>query len=190
MQTLTHNYNLRSVANKRKIGELFKESGIKDNTLNRFKVHMGRHKRTKDDRVLQFDERFSEYLRDIEKCTGKDIPREQKRLIKKAVQEGRYVRLSKEESKAHRKQYTKKRKELITEWEKNTGREWDKYTEPVYSKNGKIVRNVGDTFDMHHCILCSWGGDNSWWNFVPAKFPSVHQEKIHRKGGICDKIFG
>ncbi len=190
MQTLTHNYNLRSVANKRKISELFKDSGIKDNALNRFKVHMGRHKRTKDDRVLQFDERFSEYLRDIERCTGKDMPREQKRLLKQDIQNNRYVRLSKDEHANHRRKFNKVKKELVAEWEKNTGRKWDTYDEPVYSKSGKMVRLVGQHYDIHETILNSWKSPLVWYNIFPARFPDQHQGLIHRRGGICDQIFG
>jgi hypothetical protein len=139
---------------------------------------------------LQYNATFVKYLGDIEEITGIPISTRQKELIKKAIEFKKYTKLSKSESQTHRREYSSKRKELIAEWEKETGREWGRYTEPVYSRNGKLVRNVGDTYDAHHIILCSWGGNNEFWNFIPARFPIDHQEKIHRKGGYCDQIFG
>jgi hypothetical protein len=139
---------------------------------------------------LEYNKLFIRYLGDIESITGIPISTRQKELIKKAIESNKYTKLSKEDAMIHRKEYSSKRKELIAEWEKETGREFPKYDKPVYSKNGKIVRNVGMTYDLHHIILCSYGGDNKWFNFVPAKFPSEHQNGIHRKGGYCDKIFG
>jgi hypothetical protein len=138
---------------------------------------------------LQYNKLFVRYLGDIEDITGIPISPRQKELIKKAIESKRYTKLSKAESQAHRRDYSSKRKELIAEWEKETGREWNKYDKPVYSKNGKIVRNVGDTWDCHHIVECSWGGDNKWYNMFPARFPDLHQQGIHRKGGYADQIF-
>ena len=52
-----------------------------------------------------------------------------------------------------------------------------------------MVRRVGQTYDCHHIIECSWGGDNVWQNMYPAKFPTEHRQGIHRKGGYADQIF-
>ena len=138
---------------------------------------------------IKFNQLFRDYLSDIERITGTPMLDKQKRLIEEAVKNNKYMKLSPEKSKEHRREYSSKRKELIAEWERQTGMQWGRYTEPVYSKNGKIVRNVGDAYDFHHCILSSYSGDNQWWNGFPAKFPSEHQMGIHRKGGLCKKIF-
>jgi hypothetical protein len=58
---------------------------------------------------LQYNVTFVKYLGDIESITGIPISTKQKELIKKAIDEGKFVRLNKEEHIAHRKAYNKKR---------------------------------------------------------------------------------
>ena len=53
----------------------------------------------------------------------------------------------------YRKQFTTKVKNnCIIQWEINTGQSWSKYTETIYSKNGIIIRNMGDPYNAHHII--------------------------------------
>ncbi len=166
-----------------------KENEIKDTPLNRFKIRMGRHDRKKDGRVLKFNKTFSAYIKDVESITGTPMSREQKRLIKAAITEGRFVKLNKEEHADHRRKFNKIKKELILEWEKNTGMKWKTYDSEVYSSKGKVVRFKGQNYDAHEIILNSWGSPLKWWNIVPARFPDEHQNGIHRKNGLADKIF-
>ncbi len=138
---------------------------------------------------LQYNKLFVKYLGDVEQITGIPISTRQKELIKKAITEGKFVRLSKEERITHRKVYNKKRSEMIENWEKETGRKWNTYDKPVYSSKGKIVRNVGDRYDCHEIIQNSWNSPLEWWNAIPARYPEQHQNGVHRKGGYADKIF-
>ena len=71
-----------------------------------------------------------------------------------------------------------------------TGNKWSVYDKPVYNSSGKMIRQVGSNYDAHEIILNSWGSPHEWWNIHPAKHPDEHQEKIHRKGGFSDRIFG
>lgn len=113
----------------------------------------------------------------------------QRQLIREALEKNDYYKASPNKAHEHRREYVRKRKELIREWEKNTGQKWPTYTEPVYSKHGDVVRIVGATYDAHHILENSWLGDNEWWNMYPAKFPDEHQKGIHRKDGYADQIF-
>lgn len=90
----------------------------------------------------------------------------------------------------HRKQFTTKVKNnCIIQWEINTGQSWPKYTETIYSKNGIIIRNIGDPYDAHHIIENSYIGNHEWWNITPAKFPDEHQSGIHKKDSPCSRLF-
>lgn len=101
----------------------------------------------------------------------------------------KYSKLTTEAGKAHRNKFTTEVKEkLITEWEQETGQVWPKYTEQVLSKNGTVLRDVGDHYDAHHIIENIYEGPHEWWNLHPAKFPSEHQGGIHRSGGVLKDI--
>ena len=147
-------------------------------------AHNHKHKK-----VLEFDRNFELYLEDIEKITHKKIMPIQRQELKYHIDNFEYTRLSSEEAHEHRREFNRHKKEIIAEWELMTGRKWDTYDEPVYSKSGKVVRQVGDRFDLHHILECSWGGDNVWWNSHPARHPDEHNQQIHRKNGFADKIF-
>lgn len=138
---------------------------------------------------IKFNGLFREYIDDIERITGTPMLDKQRKLIEQAVKNNKYMKLSPEQSKAHRKEYNKNKKDIIAEWERQTGQKWKRYTEPVYSKNGKLVRDVGALYDCHHIIHSSYGGNNEWWNMVELSFPDQHQNGVHRKGSPDSKIF-
>ncbi|PZD93017.1 hypothetical protein DNH61_24835 [Paenibacillus sambharensis] len=129
------------------------------------------------------------YVRDIESITDLPIGSNQRAFLKDALQNNNYTKLSPEAQALHRREFNANRSKIISEWEQNTGQSWPKYTEPVYSKDGKILRNVGDNYDAHHIIESSYGGPNTWWNMHPASFPTQHQGGIHRSGGPAREIF-
>lgn len=142
-----------------------------------------------NNRVLKFDGLFRDYLDDVEKCTGRKISQIQRNLIKQAVEKNNYMKLNTKQSHAHRSQYNSRKSEIIADWESQYHEKWPTYDEPVFSRSGKVVRNIGSKWDCHHIVECSWGGDNKWYNMIPARFPEAHQNGIHRKGGYADSIF-
>jgi toxin YxiD len=147
-----------------------------------------RHEK-KNNIALRFDKNFELYIQDIERATNRKIPDKQIEKLKEVMQNKDYMLLSVEERRKHRAQFNGKKRKIIARWEEETHQEWAKYTEPVYSKKGKVIRNIGQNYDVHHIIENSWGGDNEWYNMHPAKHPSEHQQDIHRRGGPADRIF-
>ena len=140
-------------------------------------------------RVLKFDRQFEKYLDEVEEITHRKLMPIQRKELKYHIDNFEYRKLSSDESHEHRREFNSKKKEIIADWEVMTGEKWPTYDKPVYSKSGKIVRQVGSRYDMHHILENSWGGDNEAWNMTPATSPQQHQQQIHRHGGLADKIF-
>lgn len=131
-----------------------------------------------------------EYIKDVERITGRKIPDNQKILLKKELREVDYSgKLPKGEIIKHRKEFQRKKDKLIDEWEKNTGQKWPTYSKPVLSKRGRVYIEKGDRYDAHHIIKNEHGGPNEWYNIHPAKRPNEHQSGIHRKDGPEKKLF-
>ena len=86
---------------------------------------------------------------------------------------------------ANRKDFNKKKNQLIKQWEEETGQKWPTETY-VNSKGITKTRK----YDAHHIIENKVGGKNEWWNITPAKNGSEHQGGIHRKGGAAEILFG
>lgn len=140
-------------------------------------------------KTLKFDGRFKDYLIDVEKATGRKISPKQLRLLKESIDKNGYKKLPPKQSHAHRSKFNSRKSEIILDWEKEYGEKWPTYKEPVFSRKGKVIRLTGDRYDCHHIVECSWGGDNQWYNQIPAKHPDEHQQYIHRKDGPADRIF-
>lgn len=138
---------------------------------------------------LKFDSRFEVYLKDIERATGRKISEEQKRLIKKDIESNDYHKLTPKKSHSHRSKFNKTKPEMISGWEEHYGEKWPTYDEPILSRKGKMVRYRGQKYDVHEIVENSWGGNHVWYNAWPARFPTEHQQDIHRKNGPADKIF-
>ena len=134
--------------------------------------------------------RFSEYIDEIEKITGRELPEKQKELIEKALKEGDFSKLSKEATEAARNQFKNIRSSLIKEWEKNTETTWPRYAEDVVNEAGNVIRRAGQYFDAHHIIELSTDGPNVWWNLHPASHPVEHQQLIHGAQSLATIIFG
>ncbi|WP_162785152.1 T7SS effector LXG polymorphic toxin [Bacillus sp. P14.5] len=130
------------------------------------------------------------YLRDIEAKTGRNINKEQIHLIKEALRNKKYEKLTPIETAKHRSKFTSSLKDkLIAEWEEKTKQKWPRYTEEVLDKNGEVARSIGQPFDAHHIIENNFGGPHEWWNVHPAKYPDEHQAGIHGKGAPSGKLF-
>lgn len=115
---------------------------------------------------------------------------QQRSLLASDLRINEYSRLSPEAAAGHRAEFGRVKNGLISEWEFNTGQRWPTYTQDVLSKNGTVVRRIGQPYDAHHVIESSYGGPNQWWNIHPARFPDQHQGGIHRAGGPSRNIFG
>ena len=145
--------------------------------------------KSKKKQSLGWNKPFKEYLQDIEICISDTISKKQLERLKYALENNSYRKLSSSESKSHRAKYRVKKKQMIKDWEDNLDKTWKTYDKPIYSKRGEVVRQRGALYDFHHIIPVSYGGNNEWWNGVPAKFPKEHQQGIHRKNGPADKLF-
>lgn len=128
------------------------------------------------------------YIKDIKAQTGRTIPDVQYKKILDFAKFNTIKKLDKEVMNKKRASFDKVRSNLLKEWEQHYEQSWPKYTENVVL-NGKIVRQKGNNYDAHHIIELSYNGPNEYWNLTPARYPDEHQNGIHRKDGICNKIF-
>ncbi|MGD6898307.1 hypothetical protein [Bacillus infantis] len=130
------------------------------------------------------------YLRDIETKTGRKVNKEQIHLIKEALRNNNFEKLTPKETAKNRSKFTSSLKDkLIAEWEEKTNQKWPRYTEEVLDKNGEVSRGIGQPYDAHHIIENNFGGPHEWWNIHPAKYPDEHQSGIHGKGAPSGKLF-
>lgn len=132
--------------------------------------------------------RFPEYLDEVEKITKKDIPQNQRELIKKALKENDYKKLESEATQMSRREFERIKTTVINEWERNTGQTWPRYTEDVVNDAGKVIRKAGDRYDAHHIIEVSTNGPHEWWNIHPAHKIKEH-DLIHAADSVASKIF-
>lgn len=163
--------------------------GIKEEAAKEFEAVLkhtgGRDKIEKSDFPLNNDQNFKNYIEDIESQTHRKIPENQIELLKDDLQTNEYG----DKKGDHRKKFNERKVELRTEWERNTGQKWPEYTQVVRNKRGKVIRYPGSPYDAHEIIPNKSGGPIEWYNIHPAKHPTEHQEGIHRKGGVWQKLF-
>ncbi|TDW08233.1 putative toxin of predicted polymorphic toxin system, partial [Breznakia blatticola] len=138
-----------------------------------------------------FDQnQFDDYIKEVENFTGTKLTQGQLDELTNALKNSDYGKLDADSLVNARKDFKKSKNNLISEWEINTGQKWPTYTEDVVSPTtGKVLRKAGDKYDAHHIIELSNGGDNSWWNLHPAKFPNEHQGGIHGTGSKANDLF-
>ncbi|MDD9149855.1 hypothetical protein OYT88_14980 [Sporolactobacillus sp. CQH2019] len=130
------------------------------------------------------------YIRDIEAKTGRKLPQNQIDELKNALRNNQYIKKTPAETRKLRRDFNKIKNKLISEWETQTDQKWPTYSEDVISgKTGKIIRSKGDQYDAHHIIENTYGGDSTWWNIHPAKFPDEHQLGIHGKDSPATVLF-
>lgn len=166
-----------------------KESTIELNRKEKTKLKSEKTRHIAVEKGLKFDTRFQQYLEEVGSITGIKVKEKQIIAIKNCLKNKTISKIEKNKRKLHDKQYKKVKKSQIREWEIKTSQKWPTYSEDVLSKNGSILRQKGDNYDVHHIIEASYGGPNEWWNFHPASHPVQHQEGIHKKDGLADKIF-
>ena len=143
----------------------------------------------KEIKPLIDDERLKIYIKDIENQTKREIPNVQKNKIEDVVHTQHFEKLSPEETRVARSEFNSQKSKLISDWEANTGQRWPTYEEDVVNERGAVLRREGSNYDAHHVIECSYGGPSEWWNITPARFPTEHQQGIHRKDSPASEIF-
>ena len=115
----------------------------------------------------------------------------QRRLLEKHRSTTEHGYLGKEATKTRREEFSKKKDQLIKEWERETGQSWPTYRKDVPSAdpNGPPFRTAGSYYDAHEIIPNSYGGPQEWWNIHPAKAPVQHQGGIHGEGRKFSEMF-
>lgn len=153
------------------------------------KVQEGVHITPRSTAWTELAKKIRAYIKDVEARTGRKIPENQRKLLEQDLRANKYQRLDAEAAAAHRTDFNRVKNDLISDWEKNTNQKWPRYSEDVLSKNGSVIRRVGQPYDAHHLIESSYGGPNKWWNMHPARFPDQHQGGIHRSGSPARDLF-
>lgn len=153
------------------------------------KVQEGVHIAPRSTAWTELAKKIRAYIKDVEARTGRKIPENQRKLLEQDLRANKYQRLDAEAAAVHRTDFNRVKNDLISEWEKNTNQKWPRYSEDVLSKNGSVIRRVGQPYDAHHLIESSYGGPNKWWNMHPARFPDQHQGGIHRSGSPARDLF-
>ncbi|WP_165493584.1 PAAR domain-containing protein [Phytopseudomonas daroniae] len=153
------------------------------------KAQQGVHIASRSTAWTELAKKIRAYIKDVEARTGRNIPENQRKLLEQELRANKYQRLDVEAAAAHRTDFNRVKNDLISEWEKNTNQKWPRYSEDVLSKNGSVIRRVGQPYDAHHLIESSYGGPNKWWNMHPARFPDQHQGGIHRSGSPARDLF-
>ena len=83
---------------------------------------------------------------------------------------------SPEENAKMREEFTRIKDQLKKEWEVANGKPWPKYEQNIYSSNGKLIRQAGKDYDIHHIQPLSMGGKNEASNITPLH-ADVHYDK-------------
>ncbi|MCZ2991773.1 hypothetical protein NYY86_26950, partial [Acinetobacter baumannii] len=102
-----------------------------------------------------------------ESKTGLKLHKNQVEQLKAALREHKYEKMTPLETLKHRNKFNSVKNKLISEWEEKTGQTWPRYTEEVYDKKGRVVRDIGQPYDAHHIIENNFGGPHEWWNIHP-----------------------
>ncbi|MCI0701130.1 MAG: hypothetical protein L0241_08605, partial [Planctomycetia bacterium] len=133
--------------------------------------------------------RFQEYLRQVEDFTGVTLTKSQAQRLESAWAQHNKKLLSPTDYAKHKRQWERPgfKDKVIDEWERQTGRKWPVHTEDVVIK-GEILREKGKRLDAHHLLEKGYGGPHEWWNIHPARYPDIHQGKIHGKEGIVREL--
>ena len=138
----------------------------------------------------EFDQKWNDYLDDIEKQTGRTIPENQRnKLLEEINTNPHNEKLTGLDYQQHRQDYYNKKNDMISKWEDNTGQQWPTYTEEKVSKNGNVYVREGGRYDAHEIIPNAYDAPHEWWNIHPAANPNQHQGGIHRSGAPIKQKF-
>ncbi|WP_304666746.1 RHS repeat-associated core domain-containing protein, partial [Neisseria bergeri] len=107
-------------------------------------------------RIIPYDD----IMDDVDKWSLVPVSQRQKCLIKDKLPSAK--QRSVQQNRMMRKDFSRREKSLIREWERETGHTWPAGATP------------------HHIIPLKNGGSNTWWNLTPVKHP--HTGTIHGTG--------
>ena len=107
-------------------------------------------------RIIPYDD----IMDDVDKWSLVPVSQRQKCLIKDKLPSAK--QRSVRQNRMMRKDFSRREKSLIREWERETGHTWPAGATP------------------HHIIPLKNGGSNTWWNLTPVKHP--HNATIHGTG--------
>ncbi len=88
-----------------------------------------------------------------------------------------------------RNEFNNQKEKLRKEWSEKHHQEWPTYTEDFYAKSGKLIRQKGQPYDMHHIQPLSLGGENTCDNMTPFHAKDHYDRQgIHANGGAYDRL--
>jgi len=116
--------------------------GLRDQLLSMAKVETGVS--GKGTGKIDYD-LTKDYIRVVESKTGLKLHKKQIEQLKAALRENKYEKITPLETLKHRNKFNSVKNKLISEWEEKTGQKWPRYTEEVYDKKGRVVRDIGQT---------------------------------------------
>ena len=133
---------------------------------------------------------YKDYLRQIEEFTGISFTKRQFNRLSNEWKNSSKQLLSPTDYKSHVRKWERPgfKDKVIDEWEIQTGQKWPVYEADVVSPSGRKLRLKGERLDAHHVIEKSYGGPHEWWNIHPARYPDIHQGKIHGRDGFIHHL--
>lgn len=97
--------------------------------------------------------------------------------------------LSTRANRKKRNEFNNQKEKLRKEWSEKHHQEWPTYTEDFYAKSGKLIRQKGQPYDMHHIQPLSLGGENTCDNMTPFHAKDHYDRQgIHANGGAYDRL--
>ena len=129
---------------------------------------------------VDVNDAFKDYIDDVKSKS------EYPETVKIKADEIQLREVPKEEVAEKRKDFEKKKKELIKAWEEKYGREFPKEQKDVVSEDGTILKKAGSRYELHHIVPLKLGGDNSLDNLTPMSY-SAHKE-LHGAGSAYSKL--
>jgi 5-methylcytosine-specific restriction endonuclease McrA len=139
---------------------------------------------------------FENYLSQIEWLTGRNIPYQEKEIVKSYYTSTKYdpTPLNETQLEKVRSDFNSKKSQLIMQWEFNTKEKWPVYkTETRCIIDGSCIsyRNLGNKYDAHHIIPKTYNGPNEWCNLFPLdtrEHNLIHGKSIKKSDSLyCSK---
>lgn len=115
-------------------------------------------------------------------------PSQFKSITEHLVKNGGLKRIDAASLERARKAFDTNKDNLIKDWVKATGKPWPSSANGIRHGNGSTLGEAGSAYQAHHIIPLELGGQNAWWNIVPAEFPGMHQFGLHGTGSVLSML--
>lgn len=130
-------------------------------------------------------------LNTFKRCYNKELKRysEHSETIK-SIDKTKWDKISSETNGILRNEFNNKtfKNQLIKDWEAKNGKQWPTYKEDVYH-NGKMIRKVGERYDVHHIKPLEFGGRNTSDNLTPLHASNhFDHQGIHNSEGYYNEM--